>query len=221
MSGIAPPSRPTSIVLNNPAYESSPFDGFKDALTCPICCSTFTKPIITTQCAHTFCYKCIVKIENSPNENENGNSCPICRADLDNSYRYRNLSMESVLDEYRKNSVLDYDEVEDIVDENDENEKLAKSGNGINLFEMHGSSPRNSPVRVQIESVSTLDRTQETNRMNMFMAMILIVVMLILLKKLNSYETHKKMMAHNGSFENSNVSNGTYDGVTNNHFHNY
>ncbi|PRP81779.1 hypothetical protein PROFUN_10649 [Planoprotostelium fungivorum] len=46
-----------------------------DNLYCPICREIFEQPVITPECSHSFCSKCIYRIQNS--------TCPLCRHQVD------------------------------------------------------------------------------------------------------------------------------------------
>jgi len=96
--------------------------------------------------------------------------------------------MESVLDEYRKSCHLDAEEVEDIVDECD---VFEESGKDI-LFEMHQSSPVRVHVGSGIED-EPIGEIRETNKiLRQILAIIMIISLLMLLKKLGDYEKIQK-----------------------------
>ena len=107
--------------------------------------------------------------------------------------------MESVLDEYRKSCELDAEEVEDIVNECD---VFEESGNEV-LFERHQSSP----VGVHMGNGmgdAPIGEIRETNKiLRQILAIIVIVCLLVLLKKLGDYE--KSQTAQNESRKNDQI----------------
>eukprot|EP01117_Protostelium_nocturnum_P018854 TRINITY_DN797_c0_g1_i1.p1 TRINITY_DN797_c0_g1~~TRINITY_DN797_c0_g1_i1.p1 ORF type:complete len:537 (+),score=106.78 TRINITY_DN797_c0_g1_i1:51-1613(+) len=58
-------------------------------LYCPICTDLFEQPVITRECSHSFCSKCIYRIENS--------TCPLCRHKISLNDTHSNLILNEII----------------------------------------------------------------------------------------------------------------------------
>ena len=52
-------------------------------LDCPICSDLFECPIVLPSCGHTFCKSCIIKWKDTCEENDDDETCPVCRVSFE------------------------------------------------------------------------------------------------------------------------------------------
>ena len=92
IAGAPGPARPSRL------------EALQQALSCPICTSAFSTPLVLRTCGHSFCASCVrTNFDYQQQSNKSGGlACPVCRKGCDDRDLVLNVVLREVVEAYTK-----------------------------------------------------------------------------------------------------------------------